>query len=201
MFSSVEVRWFYPGKVPTQVQRWFDQDNKLDPLPERTDFYLRYTGGSLGVKLRQGYIELKQNTQHYGPVRFHQSVQGQVEGWQKWSIPVVEESGIVDSVRGNTAWLGVLKQRCLRMFALNRKIKEISPDVYPELGCSWEITKVSLSDRSDIWWTVAYEAFGESQNLKDLLFDVIAHTINSTQLSLQIESSSGYPAWIQGLDK
>lgn len=201
VYPTVEVRWFYPGRIPAQTWNWFNQDRSIEPVPERVDHYLRKTGESLGVKLRQGFIEVKQHSHFYGPVLFHQAVQGQVEAWNKWSFPLSVDDEYIEPTRESSAWLGIKKQRYIRLYVASRKVKEVLTSQPPACGCGWELARISIIGRSGIWWTLAYEAFGAGKNLKDTLFTVIAYTMGSAPPSLQIEVSSGYPAWIYALDR
>ena len=63
MLISNELRWFYPGNLPENIQLWFQQNCLLDPLksPEaREDVYLYSPGCDyLGIKLRQRRLEVK----------------------------------------------------------------------------------------------------------------------------------------------
>ncbi len=63
MLLSNELRWFYPGKLPENIQLWFQQNCLIDPLKspeEREDVYLYSPGCDyLGIKLRQGRLEVK----------------------------------------------------------------------------------------------------------------------------------------------
>ncbi|TFG71830.1 MAG: hypothetical protein E4H27_03810, partial [Anaerolineales bacterium] len=60
MQKSIETRWFFQGTVQPEVVRWFTTPLAL-AQPPRIDTYL-YSPGThdLGVKLREGRIEIKQ---------------------------------------------------------------------------------------------------------------------------------------------
>ncbi|MBC8503531.1 MAG: hypothetical protein ISR58_17985 [Anaerolineales bacterium] len=88
MFSTVEVRWFYQGVIPSDIQTWFDQKvvEGIEPInqPSRTDQYLlQGHNASLGVKLREGRVEIKQRVQEYGYAEFGPAVTGIVKGRKK----------------------------------------------------------------------------------------------------------------------
>ena len=74
MFATAEVRWFYEGAVSPEVLEWFEQ-GELTPeeQPYRVDYYLRLSDrDSLGIKLREGRIEVKQrHRQHGEQMRLH----------------------------------------------------------------------------------------------------------------------------------
>ena len=85
MFSTVEVRWFFNAGIPKEIQYWFDQVNSLPAAqPVRTDHYLQQEENTgLGVKLREGRIEIKQRLQEFGQASFGSNVVGTIEGWSK----------------------------------------------------------------------------------------------------------------------
>lgn len=85
MFSTVEVHWFFNGGIPKEIQYWFDQVNSSPAAqPVRTDHYLQQEEmTSLGVKLREGRIEIKQRVREFGQSCFGSNVVGTIEGWRK----------------------------------------------------------------------------------------------------------------------
>ncbi len=55
MLISNELRWFYPGSIPEDMELWFKQNCLLDSLQspeEREDVYLYSPCDFLGIKLR-----------------------------------------------------------------------------------------------------------------------------------------------------
>ncbi|MCA1995017.1 MAG: hypothetical protein LDL41_23650, partial [Coleofasciculus sp. S288] len=61
--TTLELRWFYHGTPPVEVEYWFSTDcpgELLRPPEEREDLYL-YTPQCdyLNIKLRQGSLEVK----------------------------------------------------------------------------------------------------------------------------------------------
>ncbi|MFN2285080.1 MAG: hypothetical protein ACK2UQ_11710, partial [Anaerolineae bacterium] len=68
MFPTVETRWFYPGIIPSDVLAWYHYGERApEAQPTRIDYYLRLSDhGDLGIKLREGRIEIKQRAKQYG---------------------------------------------------------------------------------------------------------------------------------------
>ncbi|BAY35854.1 hypothetical protein NIES2111_01710 [Nostoc sp. NIES-2111] len=89
MLTSKEIRWFYPGRIPEGIKVWFHQYCLIDQeqLPqEREDVYLYIPGSDfLGIKLREGSLEVKWRTAELGVVSFGELVSGKAEKWTKWS--------------------------------------------------------------------------------------------------------------------
>lgn len=88
MLTTYELRWFSPGMIPESIETWFKQNCLIDSmqLPEkREDVYL-YSPKSdfLGIKIRQGRLEVKWRKAELGAVRFGDFVEGKVEKWGKW---------------------------------------------------------------------------------------------------------------------
>ena len=110
MFFTEEIRWFFSGTTPKSVTAWYEaQVCAASDQPPRTDFYLRLDDDdSLGIKLREGRIEVKQRKEAGGLVQLSEKVVGQVEAWRKWSFDLAETE---ESVAEATQWVGVWKAR------------------------------------------------------------------------------------------
>ena len=114
MWPTVEVRWFYPGQVPASLPAWFRQaGGEAEEQPCRGDQYLRLENTeALGIKLREGRIEIKKRQRRLGLVRFHERVAGQVEAWRKWSFALMGAGALVPA----SSWIEVEKERTLLQF-------------------------------------------------------------------------------------
>ncbi|MBL7164240.1 MAG: hypothetical protein ISS57_16725, partial [Anaerolineales bacterium] len=146
MFPTVEVRWFYRGAIPGDIQTWFDQIAKEYIVqPARLDTYLLQSNNTdLGIKLRQGRIEIKQRFQQHGDIDFHKHVSGVVEGWRKWSFLIAREqtSYFSPAILGDT-WLGVKKTRSLYTFQItDSRVKSVPIPDYSAGGCNLELTRI-----------------------------------------------------------
>ena len=60
--STTEVRWFRRGSIPQSVRQWFSTLGRQPEFqPPRLDYYLRLLDGdALGIKIREGKVEVKQ---------------------------------------------------------------------------------------------------------------------------------------------
>ena len=117
MFPTLEVRWFYQGRIPEDIRKWFARSDPAPTCePARTDYYLCLPkSNDLGIKLREGRIEIKQRVHQYGSVQFHRQATGLIEHWHKWSLPLaMTQTGLEEILVPESSWTGVRKERLLR---------------------------------------------------------------------------------------
>ena len=154
MFPTMEVRWFYEGTVPPEVLEWFQQGTrKPEEQPRRVDYYLRLTDGdSLGIKLREGRIEIKQRHRQCGVVCLHKRATGVVEHWRKWSFGLAEAYGEPASVAAAApSWIGVGKRRRLRTYRLTRGKEAVTVSALETIdqGCNLELANIEVHGKAD----------------------------------------------------
>jgi hypothetical protein len=200
MFPTVEVRWFYRGEVPPEVEAWFQQSaGRVERHPCREDHYLRLTDThALGIKLREGRIEIKQRVGEHGVIRFHKRVTGVVENWRKWSFQLAEARRALTSIAvPTTSWIPVRKERMLRTYRLtvDKRVVPVSTSDVPRQGCEMELTEVHVVGQD--WWTLAFEAFGDESVLQEQLLLVAQHVLAAHEPpSLNALESYGYADWL-----
>lgn len=200
MYPTAEVRWFYWGTAPLAALDWLEQWGGLpEPQIPRRDHYLRLPGNtSLGIKLREGQIEVKRRLCQRGIARFGESVVGIVEHWRKWSFPIATpQAGAVAWPTPATHWITVDKARRLRRYglAVDGTLSQVRLDRMPDKGCEFELSEVRAGGGT--WWSVCLEAFGQEDNLEDSLYAVSALLISSAwPVALEAPQSSGYPEWL-----
>jgi len=202
MYNTVETRWFGRGKALTTVLNWFNAcPGTVEQQPLRQDHYLPLgEGAGLGVKVRDGGLEIKQRQRQYGLVPLSRSVSGLVEGWTKWRFPLAEpESPVIDNGSG-AAWLAVDKERQIRRYQVSasQDIQPAAPETTISAGCEVEFTVLQAG--GDLWWTVAFEAFGEGTGNHARLMTV-ANTLLAEMAPglLSSDDSYGYPHLLAGL--
>ena len=199
MYPTAEIRWFYPGTVPSEVEANFGEGSgAVEDEPSREDHYLSLPSmDGVGIKLREGRIEIKKRTQREGPTYLGEGAAGVLEHWRKWSFPLAE-SGITSSIATATAsWISVEKERLLRTYGLTseKRVVPCSSEEAPSQGCEMELTDVRVEDR--VWWTLAFEAFGKESCLRENLLLVIQHVLTSRDLPpLSAKTSCGYAEWL-----
>ena len=76
MLPTTEIRWFFAGDVPAAVGAWFGRAvPAAEPPAARRDYYLQQAErrDDLGVKLREGRVEVKHLTGACGELRDRKS--------------------------------------------------------------------------------------------------------------------------------
>ncbi|HEY3240256.1 MAG TPA: hypothetical protein VGL92_11865 [Acidimicrobiia bacterium] len=202
MDTTLEVRWFGPGRPPDALTRRFDELGAPGPQT-RTDTYLHLSGtDDLGVKLREGgqAFELKLRQHDFGESKLGGRVAGSLERWQKWSFPV-------DDARCQAAGLGlpgeslveVEKRRRLVTYGLARDGTVSPVGGRQGDGCSVEVTMLALGGSE--WWSLGFEAFGSQDRLADALTATADAFFAAGGLSgvLAGARSCAFPAWLQSV--
>ncbi len=190
IFHTIETRWFIKGKIPEEIQIWYDNSGE-ESLKQaaRTDHYLRMlTDESQGVKLREGRIEIKKRTGELGMQSFSAACEGHVDTWCKWSFILAEihKSGTIFNDQGNL--VKVAKERWLKRILANN------------LVCLWELTGVNVDGHSGQWWTIAFEAFGEQPDLSAEFSEIVKQYSKDIQADyLNKQNSMSYSAWLSTL--
>ncbi|KJH70856.1 hypothetical protein [Aliterella atlantica] len=182
MLISTELRWFYPGKLPEDIFAWFNSGNLGQTPEQREDIYLFVAPDCdyMGVKLRQGRLEVKWRKAELGTISFGNLVAGKLEKWSKWlCADETEESFQPQSVVTKSEWLRVKKVRWQRT----------------QRDCSVEITQLEINGNT--WWSLAFEAVGKEQDAIANLQSVGSKIFQDYNLhQLQVEDSFAYPSWL-----
>ena len=204
MYPTLEVRWFMRGSIPTEVREWFARGDPA-PIhePPRVDQYLRLQrSNALGIKLREGRIEIKQRLHQYGNIRFHRRVTGAIEHWRKWSMPLATTGeGLAEILVPKWSWIAVRKERLLRGYRCDASGRVIAtPGGYADRGCHMELATVQASDR--VWWTLAFEAYGAEPSLRSSLTSTMGYALerDGAPTTLEARDSYGYARWLALLE-
>ena len=195
MYPTVEVRWFLEGPPPEVAQRWFEGLAGTPDLEARTDRYVRpMSPDGLGVKWREGKLEVKRLAEALGEARFHEHVAGRVERWRKWSFPLAEAAALAHPAGD---WLNVAKARRVCYFSAppDRPLRPLGEGEQTTHGCGLELGEVRVGD--SVWWSVCLEAFGPDEAaLPDRLHRVAARVFAEGPPDLPPEAALSYPAWL-----
>ena len=199
------MRWFIRGSIPEEVREWFARGDPA-PIhePPRVDHYLCIQkSNALGIKLREGRIEIKQRLHQYGNIRFHRRVTGAIEHWRKWSMPLATTGeSLAEILVPKSSWIGVRKARMLRCYRCAADGQVIaSPGGYVDRGCHMELTGVQAGDR--VWWTLAFEAYGTEPSLRASLASTMGYVLerDGAPISLDARDSYGYARWLALLEQ
>lgn len=202
MLKSIELRWFYPGKLPKEVSSWFNADNlgQLLAPEQREDIYLFVAPDCdyMGIKLRhavtalpnlrghlanprgQGRLEVKWRRAELGTISFSNLVEGKLEKWGKWFCEdSTGESFQPQGVATKSQWIRVKKVRQQRTAR----------------DCNVEITQLDIN--GDNLWSLAFEAIGEDKEAIASLQALGSNIFQSyVYHQLQVQDSFAYPSWL-----
>ena len=198
MQPSMELRWFGRGTIPPDVQQWFLQ-GAFPPKaePQREDLYLSLPhNDDLGIKQREGRIEVKRRLADRGAQSFEQGTVGRLEQWVKWSFKL-EDGPPTDLLEPAGSWISTLKSRSLRKFALLSKeeAQEVDPAKPVDEGCNLELTVLRFVGND--WWSLGFEAFGQLANVeRNLRLSVKQAFAADDVLALRAGDSYSYPKWL-----
>ena len=211
MFPTIEVRWFGEGSVSRIVRTWFDQcQGEISGHQVRVDTYLGIPGSdALGIKIREGRLEIKYRTHRFGPVQLHRQVNGLVEQWRKWGLMLGPNQ--FDSIVTNPSepyWIRVQKERQLRSYQLvpndllslevGEKGAEDNVTTNKVRRCDVELTSIQVENRR--WWSLAIEASGQTdRTYEDLIFVFSQLSESNEPPRLTAGNSFSYPSWLANL--
>lgn len=186
MWPTMEVRWFLAGAVPEAMRSWFGAlEAPVQAGAPRVDWYLHAAShDGLGIKVREGSIEIKQRVDELGVRAAGDSVRGTVERWVKWSFKAVEAPPIDMS---DGYWVPIAKTRETRVYAGGRLVEGA--------GCNVELAVVEIGGAP--WWTLGLEAFGPSDAVEaalDLGLDIVRRS--PPPVALLERDSMSYPRWL-----
>lgn len=188
MLESLELRWFIPGELPSDVSAWFEQDKlggQLQPPEAREDVYLYVPGCEyMGIKLRQGRLEIKWRQAELEVLSF-EKVEGKLEKWGKWLCEDPTETSFKpENVLGQRTWVKIGKVRSQRLYD----------------GCALELTQLTIENNTEnnTWWSLALETLGADTRAREKLQSIF-ELISKTQITphLQAQNSYAYPKWIE----
>jgi len=202
MQRSAEVRWFFAGAMPPAMREWFLPEGS-PPALTRTDEYLAFPTANVGVKFRQGNLEIKSLIEHCGVHRWG-SIAGRVQTWVKWGDSAPEVAALRRRViRQRSLVVAVTKARSLRRFSLDRGLHEMPADTtrFPADGCNIELTEIRVGRARH--WTFGFEALarGHPTRITDIL-DETAKALFEDRAAprssgdFAVANSLSYPEWL-----
>lgn len=198
MLKTVEVRWFFPGEIPPAVTTWFISAAPYSVRePIRTDYYLNLLNReSVGIKVRQGRLEVKQRQSSIGRFQIQEGVTGHLESWRKWGVSLGELRGEPAKEIQNM-WLPVIKERRIYCYTLSKGIWQARGGKLgiEEQGCEIELSKINAFNRT--WWSFAFEASGAANQNNRLLIEAAERFLSLGEPpSMPLTHSYSYPRWI-----
>lgn len=206
MFTTAEVRWFFEGPIPDDIEQWFCRSSLALNAAPREDHYLLFPAAlGLGLKLREGRLEIKPLVESLGVRTFTADVAGIIQVWKKevYGEPAVKE---FERLRTSAPhlWIAVRKERTLRKFSREgAAIVEVPADrVFLRDGCNAELTKVTVDGSA--YWSFNFEAYGNPAGVEDYLQQVAVHVLKDDRrpsYPFSAKNSCSYPEWLERLSK
>ncbi len=208
---TLELRWFFNGLVPAEVQDWFANRLPGNKRPQekssRKDLYFIVRDREdLGLKISRGNLELKwrQDSQRFS--LSEPRIAGVEETWIKEEWPYAKEyAHNVEMAFGKSNLKGcrveVQKIRSRRKYKVETTgaVIDLAMGETPLRLLKVELTNLIKHDRP--WWTFSVEISGEPQNLHEIFSAAVKIILNGhPQLDLQADDSYGYPQWLAHSD-
>ena len=205
---GVEVRWFFEGPLQATISAWFVSEamGEIPPtIEKRTDLYLA-TREEIGVKLREGKLEIKWRAGPGQAFPVSARGQGQAEYWEKWSWtdPKGKADAQIEELlreRSDLPWIAVEKDRHQRKYELIDDNLRFA-DGRVEQGVLLELTKFTVHGQP--WWTLGLDLLGKAGKGKERVKE--AKEIFEKPLSrlfekypgpdLNLVNSYGYPKFV-----
>jgi len=215
-FASCEVRWFLDGDSAqhADIRHWFTE---CAPFPkERTvrppewrgrlggkpDVYLLLPERSdMGLKWREGTLQIKGLVDELGPRTFANRHEGSVERWIKWTYEELSPAyqRIFDSdVSESLATVSVYKTRALRMFRFDGAPEptEAPPGKIFERGMGFELTDLEVNAQP--YCSVAFEAFPDDASMPAEFVSIVERLLKGLETTaLNTGQTGSYPSWLR----
>ena len=218
-WSTLEVRWFLPGPLAESgsgVEGWFRSHPVFGAAPVawtpappawRQDRYLLVPGhGDMGIKWREGRLEIKGREAALGHQLFAPGIEGWCERWLKWSYAgEAVKHRWRELFRGGAADRVILveKRRLQRTLDAASGAAEIGPDDPRERGVNVELAQIRVAGRPDeTHWSLAFEAFPSDPTMAERFAPIVARYLEGCPgLPLGAEQSVSYPGWLLRFDR
>ncbi|MCK0159167.1 hypothetical protein [Allomuricauda sp. F6463D] len=194
MHRTREIRWFFQNEKE-QLTNWFQQLN-CTSMRSRTDFYLDINNEDIGIKLREGKIEVKHRIGTRANGGLNHNIWGCFDEFLKWSFNVQEQDRVLSKIIDfeHCEWIPVQKkQKVVQLTAVNgeNKLKPISEHLTS--GCQLEYSTITIFNQK--WYTLALEWFGEPY--VELENSIISEMMGS--IKLHMKESFGYANFLSKL--
>ena len=217
--ASHEVRWFFEGKAHQHesLKRWFETTAPIQKSPgvgplvwkgrleDQPDVYLLVPGSDdMGIKWREGELQIKGRVASLGSQVFCGRHQGNVERWIKWSyanLPASYQRLFVAEQETELMTVSVRKTRALRKVRLNTltgQAEEVDAEVFIDRGLGLELTELEIAGKA--YCSLAFEAFPNDSAMDAAFTEAVEAFVDGlTAFDLTAASSQSYPAFLDGI--
>ena len=192
---SLELRWFFEGPLPKEISKWCLEKGFVK-VSTRTDVYLLFPSSDLGVKSREGKLQIKYLISPEEFLSADIQISGRMEIWSKFSLPLKDPSANpFQDVEGPQ--IAVKKERNSRRYEIDPFTGVSTPsDKRVNQGIIVEITKLTVEGVK--WWTMGFDALGEKQ--KESLQLGVASVLKDYPGPKPLkENSLSYPKWLSNI--
>ncbi len=203
---GLELRWFFKGALPADVQNWFNQRfAAARPQKEKSRqdlYFIVRDREDLGLKLSRGRLELKYRQESQLFSLSEAGVVGVAETWskQEWRCGK-EYAATLAMAFGKPNLKGwrveVQKNRSMRKYQVDERgmISDLPTDKPADRLFKVELTSLIKHDRP--WWTLGMEIAGEPPNLREIFAMALQNLLTGRPgLDLHTDNSYGYPHWV-----
>ncbi|HME45556.1 MAG TPA: hypothetical protein VKF36_20865 [Syntrophorhabdales bacterium] len=207
MLHTAETRWFIPERLPDAVLDWFRAGQPIDSEGVQVHEYLLFPDcDSVGVKLRDGRLEIKAMRGSPQTLILRSGIKGRTEQWVKWSLVSEALQALDPALHQSGRWLKVRKERFLRWFTHEQgRLTEVTGRQEPSavVGCHIEVTRIDVDADPRFWFSLGFEAFGPpaltAAVLDDALFAFFDKHGPVPGRALSEKESASYPVWLTKL--
>jgi hypothetical protein len=216
--ATHEVRWFFEGRAEDhpELKQWFETAEPVEKdatigtpswkgrLDDQPDVYLRIPGSEdLGIKWREGELQIKGRTAMLGTQMFGGIHHGLVERWVKWSYAKMpDEFRVLFAEETRLPLVSVRKTRALRKLRLDTMLgtaQEIDTKIFVDRGLGCELTNLEVSGKS--FCSLAFEAFPDDAATHEAFACTVSAFLDGLQnVELGATKSMSYPTWLGQLD-
>jgi hypothetical protein len=152
----------------------------------------------LGVKWREGTLQVKGRVEDLGVRRFGDRHEGRVQRWIKWTcaeVPAACRALFAEGHRHGLAAASVHKTRALRMISLGSAgPQEVAPGNVLERGVGFEMAELELD--GERYCSIAFEAFPDDAVTAAGFDAVVAGFLREFAGTLPVDASMSYPDWL-----
>ncbi len=213
--STIEVRWFWVGGLDanSELKSVFESIRPIERRSDvrgvrwsqpREDVYLLVPSAEdLGIKWREGELQVKGRRALVGEMVFGGRIRGIVEHWTRWSHkgPAVDASLKPLFTSGDPkTTITVWKRRALRKVRLDPfgRAQEV-PDSEPiDRGVNCELTDLKVYGSA--YASLAFEAFPDDSEMPEQFSRVVtAFLARFDPTTFDRAESTSYPGWLSQL--
>ena len=198
MRVTAEMRWFWLGQCPPDLESWFFKSSLRAGGGPRCDEYVRPSNGAeLGIKKRgsKAGVEVKGLI---GTSRCPEliSLAPHYELWCKWTSNDFFLNGTNLVVTKKVRWARKLDTSCNSVFEVPLGADEVPLNgEWVREGCNLTMTEVQTAGIAVEWWTFCFEAFGSLESAPKNLQAATSYS-KSTFFPQPEGAFLSYPAWL-----